>query len=165
MSAAPKAEQVVDRWSTLVDDAAEETDRIMDDLDVGLSDAQVPGGCSWDSWRGPADSAELVVRVRAFPDFRIYVKMRPYGTHLHVARIVTLQPGWIKRQCASQLYGDPLAMSIPKSIARQQELSAWIGVVHQCVLAVVDRLRARRGQTRRGLLQIRRTDTHNLRAE
>lgn len=141
---------------------AEQTDRFIGELEAGLLDAEIPGGCFWDLHSGQEESAELVVGIRSFPDFRIYLQASAYGAHLHVSRVVTLQPGWVKRQCASHLYGDPYALSIPKTLARQQELSVWVGVVHRCLLTAVESIQPSRARSRGGLLQIRRTETRKL---
>src|SRR5262249_16685680 len=82
-----------------------------------------------------------------FSDYRQYVGVRDYGIHLDTCRFLTCEPGYFKKKISAKLAeGDWMAMSAPKNILIEQDLTAWTTVVHHAVLDGVSSLMKKLGQ-------------------
>lgn len=141
-------EQVVDRWEALVEGGSGRGEDLLDALEAGLEGAEIPGGCTWElcELKGAGYEPSLLIRVQRLPDLRVYISARDYGVHLQVSRIITVEPGWLKRTFAEKSYGDPLALSIPGDVRGKQELSAFVAVVQHCVKTAADTLVEKRSR-------------------
>ena len=148
-----KEENILDQWSTVLEQAAGHCDALLDDIQRRLEASRIPGGCSWAlvevqsaAWVSRVRREFLVVQVEAFKDYRMYIAVREYGVHLDVCRLLTMEPGLFKKVMAEQLVNDPQALSTPKNILLQQDLRAWVTVVHRAVLGAVETLMKSLGQ-------------------
>lgn len=148
-----KEETILDQWSQMVDTAAGQADAIIDDVQKRLRDAQMPGNPDWSleevkssGWFSKVRREFLVVTLQEFKDYRIYVAARDYGIHLDICWFLTVEPGFFKKKLAERLGGDKAALSAPKNILIEQDLRAWVTVVHHCVKGAVEALMGKLGQ-------------------
>lgn len=149
-----KEENVLDEWSMLIDNAADSSDDLLDDIQNRLEQAQIPGGCRWSleevkssTWVARVKREFLIVKLDQFSDYRIYIAAREYGRHLDVCRFTTVEPGFFKKKLAEHLTGgEGAALSAPKNILIEQDLKAWVSVVHHAVLDAVGALVKKLGQ-------------------
>ena len=149
-----KEETILDQWSMMVDGAANRAQAVLDDVGRRLKAADVPGGCDWEveevkssGWFAKVRREFLVVRLERFGDYRMYVAAGEYGAHLDVCRFLTVEPGFFKKQLAER-FGGMDALSAPKNILVEQDLRAWVTVVHHCLLNAVGALMDKLGQDR-----------------
>lgn len=148
-----KEETILDRWSAMVDRAAGRANEVMDDVRRRLGESHIPGDCGWNleevkssGWFAKVRREFLVVRLEQFSDYRIYVAVRDYGIHLDACRFTTVEPGFFKKHLAERLGGSMDALSAPKNILIEQDLQAWVTVVHHCLLDSVGGLMDSLGQ-------------------
>lgn len=153
-----KEETILDEWSTMVERGAPHADRVLDVVQDRLGDSEIPGNCTWDveevkssGWLSKVMREFLVVRLEQFSDYRMYVSARGYGIHLDACWFLTVEPGFFKRALSAQIGNSESALSAPKNILVQQDLRAWITVVHHCVLDAVGSLKADLGQDPRSM--------------
>ena len=149
-----KEESVLDQWSTIVDNASGRAHGVIEDIQARMEASQIPGNCSWEleevkssGWFSKVQREFLLIRLGDFNDYRMYVAARDYGIHLDVCRFLTVEPGFFKKAIAEKLsggFGD--ALSAPKNILVEQDLKAWVTVVHHCVLDSVSALMQELGQ-------------------
>lgn len=143
-----KEETILNQWSMLVDGAAGKASQLLDDIDTRLSAARIPGSCRWSveevqsgGFLSKVRREFLIVRTEQFPDYRTYIGVREYGSHLDLCRFVTVEPGFLKRQLSQAITGgDDRLLSTPKNLLIEQDLQAWVTVVHHCVLDAVKAL-------------------------
>jgi len=149
-----KEETILDQWSMIVDGTSDRVNEVIEEIEGRLDSSEIPGGCSWQleevkssGWLAKVRREFLIVRLEAFSDYRMYVAVREYGVHLDVCRFLTVEPGFFKKRIASGLTGgDAPALSAPKNILIEQDLKAWVTVVHHCVLDSVTSLMNKLGQ-------------------
>ncbi len=153
MSITLKEETVLNEWSTLVDQAAEHRHRVLEDIQSRLQEAQIPGECTWaleevqsSGWRSKVRREFLIVQLQQFKDYRIYIAARDYGVHLDACRFLTVEPGFFKKKVAERLGGDKGALSAPRNILIEQDLKAWVTVVHHTVVDSIHTLVKSLGQ-------------------
>ena len=155
-----KDEAILNQWSMLVDGAAQRGHEVLDDIQARLTAARIPGNCQWSveevesgGFMSKTRREFLIVRLDQFSDYRNYVGVRPYGTHLDCCRFLTVEPGFFKRQLAQALSPtvDGRAFSGPKNLLVEQDLHAWVTVVHHCVLDAVKALLTKVGQDPAGI--------------
>ncbi len=159
MAVTLKEETILNQWSMLVDGAAARGSEVLDDIQARLQAARIPGNCSWsleEVQNGGMFSKVrrefLIVRTDQFADHRNYVGVRPYGSNLDLCRFFTVEPGFLKRQLSKAITGgEDGLLSTPKNILTEQDLSAWVTVVHHCVLDAVKALLSKVGQDPAGL--------------
>ncbi len=154
-----KEETVLNQWSMLVDGAAARGNEVLDDIESRLAAAQIPGNCEWSveevesgGMFSKTKREFLIVRLDQFSDYRTYVGVRPYGTHLDCCRFLTVEPGFFKRQVSQAIApGQDTLLSGPKNLLVEQDLHAWVTVVHHCVLDGVKALYQKLGQDPSGI--------------
>jgi hypothetical protein len=154
-----KEETILNQWSMLVEGACGRANQLYDDIAVRLGIARIPGNCSWS--REEVQSGGmlskvrrefLIVRLEQFADYRSYVGIRDYGANLSCCRFLTVEPGFFKRELSKALTGgEDRLLSTPKNILQEQDLSAWVTVVHHCVVDAVKALVAKLGQDPAGV--------------
>lgn len=152
MGIALDSESVIDQWSTIVDGAAGNATEVLDEIRQRLEAAEIPGECTWEveevksgGFLTRTRREFLVVRLKEFKDYRIYVAARDYGSHLDVCRFVAVQAGVLKSMLAEKIGGDKNSLSGPTNILVAQDLRAWVTVVHHAVLDSVEALLSRLG--------------------
>ncbi len=159
MAVALKEETILNQWSMLVDGAASRGSEVLDDIRSRLSAAKIPGRCTWSveevengGMFSKVRREFLIVRTEQFSDYRNYVGVRAYGTHLDLCRFLTVEPGFFKRELSKAITGgEDRLLSTPKNTLLEQDLSAWVTVVHHCVLDAVKALMTRVGQDPAGI--------------
>jgi len=160
MSVTLKEETILNQWSSLVDDAAGHATELVADIKARLQAAEIPGGCNWtfdevksQGWFSKVRRDFLIIRLEEFSDYRQYVGVRPYGRYLDACRFLTCEPGFFKKKIAEKLAGEGnfMALSGPKNILIEQDLTAWTTVVHHCVLDAVYALVKQLGQDPSGI--------------
>lgn len=159
MAVSLKEETILNQWNMLVDGAAGQGPSVYDDIQRRLREARIPGECSWSleevqsgGFLSKVRREFLIVRSGQFSDYRNYVGIRDYGSHLSCCRFLTVEPGFLKREFSKAITGgtDRL-LSTPKNILVEQDLSAWASVVHHCVLDSVKALVEQIGQDPAGI--------------
>jgi hypothetical protein len=145
-----KNEAVVDKWNTLVMDAAGRGKWVMEQVDKKLGQANLPAVRAVErevsSGFMGAKRPFLIVVNDNIPDFYLYIGARDYGTHLDVSWYLTVQPSVFRRAFSKYSLRDPLAMSMQLDFFRQQDLHAFVTVVHHAVKDTVDELLQELGQ-------------------
>lgn len=135
-------------------------DEVLNGIQDRLGDADIPGNCTWDvdevkssGWFSKVRREFLIVRLAQFSDYRIYIAAREYGIHLDVCWFLAVEPGFFKQAVSDSLTnGDWQALSRPKNILVEQDLRAWVTVVHHAVKDSVESLMEELGQDK-GLLK------------
>ena len=154
-----KDETILNQWSMLIDGAAARGNEVLDDIQARLTAARIPGNCAWDveevesgGMFSKTKREFLIVRLDQFSDYRNYISVRAYGTHLDCCRFLTVEPGFLKRQLSQAITGgsDQL-LSTPKNLLIEQDLTAWVSVVHHAVLDAVKALMTKSGLDPAGL--------------
>lgn len=154
-----KDEAILNQWSMLIDGAAARGSEVLDDIQARLAAARIPGNCTWsleEAESGGVFSKTrrefLVVRIDQFSDYRNYIGVRAYGTNLDCCRFLTVEPGFLKKQLSQAIApGEDRLLSGPKNLLVEQDLTAWVTVVHHCVLDAVRALMTKSGQDPAGL--------------
>ncbi|MCB1282335.1 MAG: hypothetical protein KDB18_12515 [Salinibacterium sp.] len=148
-----KEETILDQWAMMLDRAAGHADKILEDIDRRLRASEIPGDCSWETeevkssgWFSRVKREFIIIRLEQFGDYRMYVAARGYGVHLDICRFTTVEPGFFKKHLAEKLGGTSDALSAPKNILIEQDLRAWVTVVHHCVIDSVEALMESLGQ-------------------
>ncbi|HTP24986.1 MAG TPA: hypothetical protein VMK12_04920 [Anaeromyxobacteraceae bacterium] len=154
-----KEETILNQWSMLIDGAAARGNEVLDAIQSRLKAARIPGNCEWSveevesgGMFSKTKREFLIVRLDQFSDYRNYVGVRPYGAHLDCCRFLTVEPGFLKRQLSQAITGgEDRLLSSPKNLLVEQDLTAWVTVVHHCVLDGVKAMLAKLGQDPAGI--------------
>ena len=153
MSQTIKEECIRDEWAMLVDHGSGQDEWLLSRIHERLQEARIPGGCQWElrevrsSGIFQKESREfLIVTLEKLPDYRNYIGARNFGIHLDCCRLLTIEPGLLKKWASTKLTGDADALSEPKNILIYQDLRAWTTVVHHAVLSSVEELMTKLGQ-------------------
>lgn len=168
MTVTIKEETILNQWSMIVGGAADRGEDVLRAIIIRLKDAKLPEGCSCHKdtvqsggWMSKVKREFLICENESFKDYRVYIGVRAYGTNLDVCRFVTVEPGFMKQLMAQQMAGDAYALSGPKNILIEQDLKAWLTVVHHAVIDAVDDLfsdlkrdRSKIRRESRGILEI-----------
>lgn len=158
-----KEETILNQWTMLVGGAAGHAQEVYADIGQRLEEARIPGQCKWtlDEVQSGGFLAKvrrefMIVRVEQFTDHRTYIGVRDYGTNLSCCRFLTVEPGFFKREISKAITGgEDRLLSTPKNILAEQDLSAWVTVVHHCVVDAIKALVQKLGQDPAGV----RTET------
>jgi hypothetical protein len=154
-----KDETILNQWSMIIDGAAARGNEVLDSIKFHLAAAQIPGSCQWSveevesgGFLSKTKREFLIVRLDQFSDYRNYIGVRAYGTHLDCCRFLTVEPGFFKRQLSQAIApGEDRLLSAPKNLLVEQDLQAWVTVVHHCVLDAVKGLMQKVGQDPAGI--------------
>lgn len=154
-----KDETILNRWSMLVDGAAARGNEVLDEIQSRLTAARIPGNCTWSveevesgGMFSKTKREFLIVRIDQFSDYRNYIGVRPYGTHLDCCRFLTVEPGFFKKQISQAIApGQDTLFSGPKNLLVEQDLTAWATVVHHATLDAVKSLMTKSGMDPAGL--------------
>jgi len=148
-----KEEAILNEWAMVLDHASGNVQVLLDDIQRRLLESKIPGGCTWDmrkvKSRGLFSKVKrefLLVRLREFNDYRVYIGIRDYGIHLDCCRFLTLEPGFFKKWFARKLFESEKALSQPNNILIAQDLRAWTTVVHHAVVDSVEGLMNKLGK-------------------
>ena len=138
-----KEETIFDQWSMVLDNAAGNEDDLLVDIVTRFKKSEIPGRMTKSEvkssgWMSKVKRNFLIITNEQFSDYHMYISARDYGVHLDVCRFLTIEPGHFKKMLSSRLTGDAEALSGPKNILVEQDLRAWVTVVHHCVLGAVE---------------------------
>lgn len=154
-----KEEAIREQWSTIVDHGAGHVQEVLSEIQENLKESQIPGECTWSveevkssTWIARVRREFLIVDLKEFKDYHLYIGVRDYGVHLDCCWFLTIEPGLLKKWASMKIAGDTDTLSGPANILIQQDLRAWLTVVHHNVLKGVDSLLTKLGQDPR-LLQ------------
>lgn len=148
-----KEQTILNEWDMILDHAAGNAQELLDDIVHRLEESQIPGDCTWDikevkteGFWGRVRRDFLIVTLKQFKDYHIYICIRDYGVHLDCCRFLTIEPGLVRKWASEKLTGDEEALSAPKNILVYQDLRAWVTVVHHTVLDSVEALMTKLGK-------------------
>lgn len=148
-----KEESILNEWSMLLEKAAGSAPQLLEAIQKKLKEAQIPGECTWSieevkssGWFAKVRREFLVVDLKEFKDYHMYIAARDYGVHLDCCRFLTVEPGFLKKFAAERLTGYADALSAPKNILLHQDLRAWVTVVHHAVVDSTEELMTKLGQ-------------------
>ena len=148
-----KEENILDQWSTVLEQANGKGQVVINQIQSYLEASRIPGECRWkmeeiqsSAWLSRVKRESLIVTIDQFKDYRQYITVRDYGTHLDVSRFMTVEPGFFKKTISNQLSGSVEALSAPKNILVEQDLRAWMTIVHRAVVHAVEIVMAELGQ-------------------
>lgn len=168
MTVTIKEETILNQWSMIVEGTADRGEDVLRAILAHLKDARLPEGCSCHKdtvqsggWMSKVKREFLICENESFKDYRVYIGVRAYGANLDVCRFVTVEPGFMKQLMSQQMAGDAYALSGPRNILVEQDLKAWLTVVHHAVIDAVDDLfsdlkrdRSKIRRESRGILEI-----------
>ena len=148
-----KEESILNQWGTLVDHGAGNAADLLEAIQSTLEEAQIPGECSWSieevkssTWIARVRRDFLIVDLKEFKDYHMYIGVRDYGIHLDCCRFLTVEPGFLKKWASEKLTGYVDYLSMPRNILIHQDLQAWTSVVHSAVVDRVEALMVKLGQ-------------------
>jgi len=149
-----KDETISEVQFTFIRAASGNADRVTENIQKNLQAANIPLGCRWGvvevktkGWISRVRRDCLIVDVDEFPDYHTYISVRDFGIYLDCIRILTVEPGFVKKFLSKRLAGDPDALSEPKNILKQQDLHSWNETIRDCFKQAIDELIAELGQT------------------
>ena len=122
-------------WSAVLSDAADRQPELLDDIAARISDAGIP-----DSSASPVGKDRIVCRHARFADCQLVIRAWAPGTHIVVAWQLLCRPGWFKRKYTEAVAGDSYALSLPRGAGLRQEFTAWMDIIHGCVIASVKQI-------------------------
>lgn len=154
-------EQIIATRSLIVEAGGEHSGELLEDIERRLENAQVVDDTRWGvrdvvvgrGWFSPAQSW-LVIEHRRLKDVRHYVRWRPFGVHLVIVQLTTIEPPLWKRGAASLLRaGAWWSWSIPGGTLAEENLRSWLTVVGHVIQSAARDL-ARRVARGRGIGQL-----------
>ena len=153
MSITLKEESILNEWAMILDNAAGNSQTLLERIQNKLRESDIPGDCSWvveevksSGLFSKVKRDFLIVSLEQFKDYHMYIGIRDYGAHLDCCRFLTVEPNFMKKWAASKLTGYADALSAPKNILVHQDLRAWTTVVHHAVVDSVEALMTKLGK-------------------
>jgi len=140
-----KRDAVLQNWNTLVTKGAGHGKKLLDQINVALAATKIEGihGSEQDVTTGGIFGEKrnfLVVGHSKLREYNLFINARDYGTNLDVSWYLTLRPTGLKRTISKYTTGNPQALSMHMNVFSQQDLSAFVSVVHNCVKDAVQAL-------------------------
>ena len=135
-----KKQEVLKDWSTVVDWAAGNSGKVLEDIQLRLSDSRIPGNCHWhiqevktEKFIGRVRRTMIVVQLKQYKDYMMYICIRDYGAHLDCSWFFTLEISSLKKWMSAIFTGKTDTWSKPRNILAMQDLRAWSTVVESAV--------------------------------
>ncbi len=148
-----KDETISETQRAFIRNAAGHSEEVIEDIKKRLRESDMPLDCKWGvtevktaGWISRVRRDFLIVELSEFPDYHNYISVRDFGIYLDCLRVLTIEPGVVKKLLAKKLADDEQALSAPKNILKNQDLEAWKSVVNDCVKQSIDALVERLGQ-------------------
>ena len=148
-------QKIKDRWGQLLANGSGKADAIYKMTQQFLQESRAPG-VAWEftevkTGMFGSKRVYLLVTNEALKDFRMYIAARDYGSLLDVQWYMTVEPGFIKSAFSSMIAGKDSAnpdeaLSWALNLFDQQELNAYAGTVHGCVLKAFEVVAKETGQ-------------------
>ena len=82
----------------------------------------------------------LMVTNATLKDYKMYIGARDYGNNLDISWYLTCEPNFFKKALSSLTTGSDKALSFALDIFDQQDLQAYVTVVHHCLLDAVSEI-------------------------
>jgi hypothetical protein len=144
MAVTIRKDKIMDKWLTIVDNGAGSRERIYTATETYLGQAQLPG-VGWkrdnvSTGMFGANREFLCVSNQGLREYGMFLCARDYGQHLDCAWFLTCQPGLFKKAISRYAAGNANALSMNLDVFAQQDLSAWISVVHHAFLRSIKEL-------------------------
>ena len=149
-----KDETILDSWATVINGGRGKFDYIFDTVQKLLTESEIPG-VEWKMgevttgfFSGLLGKKRdyIMITNEAVKDYKMYVGARDYGSHLDVQWFLTTEPGFFKSMSAkvatmaAAAAGSEKSFSYVLDIFAQQDLRAYVTVVHHCLLSAVKSL-------------------------
>lgn len=147
-----KEEEVVDNWSTLIEEGKGGAERVFKDTESFLKESKVPGLKIERQKLAPGVLKGLLGVKRDFlvvtplnnpklEPFKVYINARDYGNNLDVSWYLTYKPK------SFRFRGFNPALTVGKmDLFDQQDLRAYVTNAHHCLLKAVEKLLLDLGQ-------------------
>lgn len=142
-----KDETIVDSWATVITGGRGKVDYVFDTVQKLLTESEIPG-VEWKMGEVTTGFFSglfgkkrdyIFVTYEAVKDYKMYVGARDYGAHLDVQWFLTTEPGFFKSMSAkaatmaAAASGSDKVFTYVMDIFAQQDLRAFVTVVHHCV--------------------------------
>jgi len=147
-----KEEEVVDNWSTLIEEGKGGAERIFKDTEDFLKESKVPGLKIERQKLAPGVLKGLLGVKRDFlvvtplnnpklEPFKVYINARDYGNNLDVSWYLTYKPKPFRFRGFN-----PALLLRKMDLFDQQDLRAYVTNAHHCLLKAVEKLMLDLGQ-------------------
>lgn len=139
-----KDEKITDNWAAVISGGQGKADYVFDNVQKFLEANQAPG-VNWELgevtpsfFKGLFGRKRdfLLVTNEAFKEYKMYIGARDYGANLDIQWFLTCEPGFFKK--LSDQIDRASNMITMLDIFAQQDLRAYVTVVHHCLLDAVD---------------------------
>jgi hypothetical protein len=146
--------KILEKWSTMIEDAKGRGEELLRETMRLIQEREVPGieikkvlVCTKQTLTQKAQEREYLMIVnnqRHLKDFKMYVGATDYGKNLNCYWYFTCEPGPFKK-LGSILYSklgregeaSPLALSFALNLFEDQDLTAYVTIIHHAVLDAV----------------------------
>jgi len=149
-----KDEKVMDRWSVLIVNGQGRAEELFDMVASNIDKISPPEVEFQMEVVKPGllkglmgkKREYLMVTNSAIKDYRMYIGARDYGKTLDVSWYLTVEPGFFKKQISKAITGSDKALSFNLDLFTQQDLAAYVSIVHHALLDAVEELMRDLGQ-------------------
>lgn len=149
-----KDEKVMDRWSVLIANAQGRAEDLFERTISNIKEMSPPDveyqmevvKPGWLKGLMGKKREYLMITNGGLKDYRMYIGARDYGRTLDVSWYLTIEPGFFKKQISKALTGSDKALSFNLDLFTQQDLMAYVSVVHHALLEAVEELMRELGQ-------------------
>jgi hypothetical protein len=147
-----KDEKIVDSWAMVISGAQNKSQYVFDNIQKLLEKNEAPG-VAWELgevtpsfFKGLFGNKRdyLLVTNEALKEYKIYIGARDYGTNLDIQWFLTCEPGFFKKM--GEQVDKAVGLISVLDIFAQQDLRAYVTVVHHCLKGVVETLMKELGQ-------------------
>jgi len=150
MAVTLKDEKILDTWGVVMEGGAGHSASLLQNIQSGLKDAELPG-IAWEVADAQPGMLKglfgkkreyLMITNQGLKDYRMYIGSRDYGKHLDLSWFLTVEPGFFKSAFSSMLaHGNINAISFSLDVFDTQDLRAYVTAVHHgCIIRVVQDL-------------------------
>jgi hypothetical protein len=157
-------DQVKHHFRQTLPNAAGKETQLLNRIEAYLHSSDLPG-VTWEMVKASSNlltafvgRSQEFLRVKNYQlsQFRFYVGAQSYGAHLDVVEYVSVEPGIIGRFFSNAFYHDPTALFCDLSVLKNEQLQAFVTVVHQlCVQTALAELTD----------ELKKTNGHTLQAK
>jgi hypothetical protein len=143
--------KILDKWSTMIENGQGKREQIYQDAMKHIQESKAPG-INIELVKAKSsvikDERDYLMVTNAYmKDYRVYIGATDYGKNLNVYWYLTCEPGLMK-----QLFPDydrgVTAEGLPRAldVFEEQEINAYVTVVHHSLLKAVESLMMSLGQ-------------------
>jgi len=149
-------EKIIDRWSIIVENGEGNTEQIYKDTEGYVKESRAPGieiervrvRPSWLKGFFGNERNYMKVTNKNLRDYRMFIGAWDYGQSLSISWYLTCEPSFFKRTLSNILTrgASDRALSFSLDLFRQQDLNAYVTLVHHCLIRAVEKLMQALGQ-------------------